>query len=664
MAHLCIDFGTSSTVAVVDGPRGVHPVLFDGAPSLPSGVCVDPAGRLLVGPDAAHAARTSPESYEPYPKQRIDEQSVLFGGVEVAVPNLFAAVLRRVAEQLPVTPQRVTITHPAAWGGRRRAVLREAAKQAGWPVVRLVSEPVAAASYFAHTAGTTIPVGGSVVVCDLGAGTYDASVIRRTENGFALLATSGLSDGGGLDLDAAIVAHLGAVYAQKDPAAWERLTVPATAADRRASRALWADVRTGKEMLSRASATHIHLPLLETDAPLGREQFEALARPVIDRTVATTRLVLREAGVEASGLRGVLLVGGASRVPLVASMLHRALGVAPAVIEQPELAVANGAVTAEDVSRTDPELTAPVTRDRVTAAGAVSGPPATPRQDRPAPPAGHGAADVPYAPPAAGMAPSTPPPASMAPSTPPQSVPAQPLPPRVDDGNGLAPTRPYSRFEVPAGPGLPGTRASGAAPVPTGLPPKKRRSPAVLAAVLVLAAAGAEYVVYENRGGAGGSPRAGATNGVPSGAPTGGTPGGTSGTGLRNNKGELLDERVVQAVKAANPDDPDAYLELPGTDYSGPGPFKMVVDSANTSGGHLKLRIREAAVQEGAANSDGVGPLWIAFADEAEISTINGGAYALTDFAAAMADPDAADRTQIWEVTFNKGLGITAMHQL
>ncbi|MDR7274295.1 Hsp70 family protein [Catenuloplanes atrovinosus] len=619
MTHLCIDFGTSSTVAVVAGPRGAHPVLFDGAPSLPSGVCADPTGRLLVGPDAAHAARTAPERYEPYPKQRIDERSVLLGDVEVAVPDLIAAVLRRVLDQLAAPPRRVTITHPAAWGARRREVLRDAASRAGLHEVRLVSEPVAAAAYFAGTAGATIPVGASAVVCDLGAGTYDASVIRRTEDGFALLATSGLSDGGGLDMDAAIVAHLGAVYAPKEPAAWQRLTAPADAADRRASRALWADVRTGREMLSRAPATHIHLPLLETEAPLGREQFEALARPVIDRTVATTRLVLREAGVEISALRGVLLVGGASRVPLVASMLHRALGVAPAVVEQPELAVANGAVTAEDASDPDPESTVRVTREQVAVAVAAQAAPAPLRDDAvPAQPvSGSTLAAVLHGPP----------------------VPLAPLAtaerPRADDGDGLAPTRPYERV-----------RASGAATVPAGVARRRRRWPAVVTALLVLAAGGAGYAVYrgDQRDPGGVGP------GGPSTAPTEGP--------LRNDRGEPLDARVVQAVKDANPDDPDAWRSLPGTDYTAPGPFIMVIDSSSEADGVLWFRIREVAQPRTA--SGGKGPWWIVRGDGAEFQNINGGSYPLESFVAGL--PDYPD-TQEYAITFDANLAITRIRQ-
>ncbi|MDR7328299.1 MULTISPECIES: Hsp70 family protein [Catenuloplanes] len=648
MTHLCIDFGTSSTVAVVDG----RPVLFDGAPSLPSGVCADPSGQLLVGPDAAHAARTSPESYEPYPKQRVDERTVLLGDVEVAVQDLFAAVLRRVAGQLATPPRRVTITHPAAWGGRRRQVLLDAAARAGMHDVRLVSEPVAAAAYFASTVGTTIPAGRGVVVYDLGAGTFDASVIRRTGDGFEVLATSGLSDGGGLDLDAAIVAHLGAVYGPRDPAAWERLMLPASAADRRVSRAFWADVRTGKEMLSRSAATHIHVPLLETEAPLGREEFESLARPVIDRTVANTRAVLREAGVAESALAGVLLVGGASRVPLVASTLHRALGVAPTVIEQPELAVAHGASRAGEVSWTDAHATVRVARDQVPyampaqagsdLAAVLNGPP-VPLMPLTALAAAKRAGDAAARP---GGTSSVEPPAAV-----PSTVRPVPAPRPASAGPAGAPephvgvTRPYARVGAPEG------TVTGD-PVPTGPAPRRRRWPATLAAVVVLAAAGGGYAVYRN------DREVDQSRGAGPSAPTGAaaTPTGP----LLNSAGDPLDPLVVQAVREANPDVPDAYRSLPATDYAGRGPIVMVIDSSNSSGGRLRLRIREAAVAN-TGDTDGQGPWWLAAADGAEFRTINGGTVPLADFVAAL---PGYPRSQTYGITFGADLTITEIRQL
>jgi hypothetical protein len=102
-------------------------------------------------------------------------------------------------------------------------------------------------------------------------------------------------------------------------------------------------VRTAKEVLSRSSSTYIHLPLIEDDLPLGREQLDRLARPVLDRTVALTRTVISGA-VRDGTLTGVFLVGGSSRMPLVATLLHRAAQVSPIVIEQPELVVAEGSV--------------------------------------------------------------------------------------------------------------------------------------------------------------------------------------------------------------------------------------------------------------------------------------------------------------------------------
>ncbi|GAA4703879.1 hypothetical protein [Phytohabitans rumicis] len=89
-ARLGIDFGTSSTVAVLRLPdRDARPLLFDGSPLLPSAVCVDPTGRILVGRDALHTAMSTPDAFEPHPKQRVDDGMVLLGGES---PGLLAMV--------------------------------------------------------------------------------------------------------------------------------------------------------------------------------------------------------------------------------------------------------------------------------------------------------------------------------------------------------------------------------------------------------------------------------------------------------------------------------------------------------------------------------------------------------------------------------------------
>jgi hypothetical protein len=344
--RLGIDFGTSSTVAVLAGPDGrEHQLLFGETPVMPSSVYLDPNDVLLVGADAVRASRARPESFEPNPKARIDDGTILLGDAEIPVADVIAAVLRRVLDEavrIAGAPIRSTVlTHPVGWATHRRGVLLRAAATAGLTDVSLVAEPVAAAAYFVQTLGNAVPVGSCVVVYDLGAGTLDASVVRRTPEGYTVLAEQGLPDAGGLDLDAAIFAYLGAVHTGP---LWERLTQPRTTADRRASRLLWDDVRNAKEALSRASSTQVFIPLLDTDAVLGREQLEQLARPLLERTVSATRATIRASGVTPTEIAAVFLVGGASRMPLVATMLHRVLGLAPTAIEHPQLVVAGGSL--------------------------------------------------------------------------------------------------------------------------------------------------------------------------------------------------------------------------------------------------------------------------------------------------------------------------------
>ncbi|MEV4137790.1 Hsp70 family protein [Dactylosporangium sp. NPDC049742] len=335
--RLGVDFGTSTTIAMLRRPDGrVQPLLFDGSPLLSSAVLLGPDGRLHTGRDAAHLARSAPERLEPNPKRRVDDTSVLLGDAEVGVRELVAAVLQRVATEAarvagPVTA--VTLTHPANWGAGRRAVLVDAARQVGFADVDLVGEPVAAATYLAATRGGEVPVGACVVVYDLGAGTCDVTVLRRSPHGFEPVASDGLNDVGGLDVDATVVAFLEATYG----------TLWSDAAGRRQ---LWDDVRSAKEMLSRASGTVVMVPALRKEVPLGREQLEGLARPVLRQTVSMTRSLLTEAAVPASAIAGLFLVGGSSRIPLVATMLHESIGIAPIVAEQPELVVAEGALHA------------------------------------------------------------------------------------------------------------------------------------------------------------------------------------------------------------------------------------------------------------------------------------------------------------------------------
>ena len=367
---LAVDLGTTHTVAVV-GRDGQQPrsLIFDGSPLLPSGVFLDSGGELHTGRDAQRLASSEPERFESHPKRRIDEGTVLLGEREVPIEDLLATGLRRVAEEAAASGMRPTetvLTYPADWGPVRRAVLERAAAVAGLGRVRLLPEPIAAATYCAEVLGQEIPRGGTVAIFDFGGGTFDAAVVRREVDGrLRTLAVGGLDDLGGLDIDMTLAAHLGRIIAGRDPELWRRLNEPESTADLRERLAFWNEVRAAKEMLSRTSTAPVSLP---GHNPMGlhltRDELTSLADPLVSRAVDETRRTLERAGVDPASLTALLLVGGSSRMPLVATRLHARFGIAPSVPEQPELPVAFGALrhalTEPEAQATTPMPSPPV----------------------------------------------------------------------------------------------------------------------------------------------------------------------------------------------------------------------------------------------------------------------------------------------------------------
>ncbi|GAA4212986.1 Hsp70 family protein [Actinocatenispora rupis] len=341
MNLLAVDLGTSHTVAVVarDG-QAPRPVLFDSSPLLPSGVYRQDDGTLAVGRDAQRLAVAAPDRYEPHPKRRIDEGSVLLGDTAVPVVSLLAAPLRRIVAETGV-PDATVLCCPADWGGPRRELLRAAAREAGLGDVRLVEEPVAAATYYTRVLGQAVPPGGALLVFDFGGGTVDVAAV----DGSSVVAVGGLDDLGGVDVDAALVGHLGALVSYRDPELWQRLSDGA--AGGRDRQAFWAEVRQAKEMLSRTPTAPVSVPG-GSELHLTRTELERVAGPLVDRAVDEARRVADRSG---RPVAGILLVGGSSRIPLVATRLHARLGVAPATPEQPELPVALGAVLSVQPSR-------------------------------------------------------------------------------------------------------------------------------------------------------------------------------------------------------------------------------------------------------------------------------------------------------------------------
>jgi hypothetical protein len=167
--------------------------------------------------------------------------------------------------------------------------------------------------------------------------------------------------------------------------AWQRVIAPTTVDDRRHHRLLWDDAREAKESLSRQNRVSFPLPVVGGDVMVTRDEFEAMVRPLLTRTVAETLAAIGESRVGVAHVAGLFLVGGGSRIPLAATLLHQRCGIAPTALEQPELVVADGALTA--VSARTSQLTRPASPASPVAA--VSGPPpvpAPPRVGTPLPP--------------------------------------------------------------------------------------------------------------------------------------------------------------------------------------------------------------------------------------------------------------------------------------
>jgi molecular chaperone DnaK (HSP70) len=398
---LSIDFGTSTTVAVVRWPDGrARPLLFDGSPLLESAVAAGTDGTILVGSDAHRAGRTRPGRVEPHLKQQLgavwtEERSdegrwrageararasaasasqlgpgrICLDDHDVSVEELIAALLARVGAEATRTlggpPRTVVLTHPGGWEPARRAVLVAAARRAGLGEPVLVPEPVAAAAYLATLLGGQVRAGAHVLVYDLGGGTFDAAVLRRTPHGFELIAGAARTDVGGLDVDAALVDWIGHLHAGDET--WRRIAGPTDGASRRAWWTLWQDVRSAKEVLSRADSTAVHLPGVDRDLPISRDVLDRAAAPVVEATLDVTVGVLRTARLAPAQLTALFAVGGSSRLPLVPSALRHAIGLVPTVTEQPELVVAEGALFAVLANAPRP----PVHLYRPSAGGAV-----------------------------------------------------------------------------------------------------------------------------------------------------------------------------------------------------------------------------------------------------------------------------------------------------
>src|SRR3954470_15368327 len=302
--HLGIDLGTTYTGAGVhrDG-RVAIASLGDRAPTIPSVVFLREDGTVLTGDSANRRALSEPSRVAREFKRRIgDPTPVLVGGVpypaEVLMARLLAWVVEKVDEEEGGPPDSIALSHPANWGDYKLDLLRQAVRHADIDTTKVsyLTEPQAAAIYYASL--SRVEPGAVVAVYDLGGGTFDASVLRKEADGFAILGTpEGIERLGGIDIDAAVWSHvdrsLDGAVSRLDP---EQPGVLASVARLRQ------DCVEAKEALSSDVDTSIpvSVPGVQTEVRITRSELETMVRPVLTETITALRRALRSADVEPS----------------------------------------------------------------------------------------------------------------------------------------------------------------------------------------------------------------------------------------------------------------------------------------------------------------------------------------------------------------------------
>jgi len=370
-----IDLGTTFTAAAVVDRHGRPEMINLGASSsaIPSVLLMRSDGTMATGHPALQAAGVDPTRLVKEFKRRIgDPAPIMVAGTPMAAHLLFGRLLRwvieRISEREGSAPDRIAITHPANWGDYKRDYLRQAVEHADLEVPWItLTEPEAAAIYYASR--ERIAVGDHVAVYDLGGGTFDAAVLKRTEDSFEIVGEPmGLENLGGIDFDEAVFDHVRTSL----PDEFDALDSddPGTLA---ALQRLHSECETAKIALSSEAETSIPviLPGVSASVRLTREEFEGLIRATLEDTVAALNRALRSAGVQPADLAKVLLVGGSSRIPLVAQLVGEALGRPVAVDADPKNAIALGAALAARAADDD---------DDAPAAVAVESPAAAPVQ--------------------------------------------------------------------------------------------------------------------------------------------------------------------------------------------------------------------------------------------------------------------------------------------
>ena len=340
-----IDLGTTnSCVAVMEGGKPVVVTNTEGSRTTPSVVAFTKTGERLVGEPAKRQAVTNAEKTISSIKREMGtDYKKEIDGKKYSPQEISAMILQKLkadAENyLGEKVSEAVITVPAYFNDAQRQATKDAGKIAGLDVKRIINEPTAAALAY----GLDNESEQKIMVYDLGGGTFDVSIIEIGDGVIEVLSTSGDNRLGGDDFDQKITDYMIAEFKKQEGVD--------LSTDKMALQRLKEAAEKAKKELSSATTTNINLPFITAtaegpkhfDMNLTRAKFDELTRDLVDRTAVPVQNALKDAGLTASELGQVLLVGGSTRIPAVQDKVKQLTGKEPSKSLNPDECVAIGA---------------------------------------------------------------------------------------------------------------------------------------------------------------------------------------------------------------------------------------------------------------------------------------------------------------------------------
>ena len=340
-----IDLGTTnSCVAVMEGGEPTVITNADGARTTPSVVAFKKDGERLVGEQAKRQAVTNAEGTISSIKRHMGtDYKANVAGKEYTPQAISAMILQKLkADAEAYLGEKVTeavITVPAYFNDAQRQATKDAGKIAGLDVKRIINEPTAAAlAYGLDNEGEQ-----KIMVYDLGGGTFDVSIIEIGDGVIEVLATNGDNRLGGDDFDKKVMDYMVADFKSK--------TGIDLSGDKMAMERIKAEAEDAKKKLSSATQVEINIPFITANEQgpqhlnmtLTKAKFDELTRDLVERTAIPVQNALKDAGISASELSKVLLVGGSTRIPAVQDKVKQLTGHEPSKKMNPDECVALGA---------------------------------------------------------------------------------------------------------------------------------------------------------------------------------------------------------------------------------------------------------------------------------------------------------------------------------